>query len=173
MRKQPTLVCALILVTLPAFGKTPIGDWQVVRDDIPRGWQITVVTSLSFPCIFERASADELICDPLHRKQEADEIHIRRERIREIRVERREGANMLAGTGGGGGLGAILGALLVGSARGPSAYLFSLGGGSLGARSGRDVHVLHGKVIYRRTTDEPSAAGSKPARADSNAQTLR
>jgi hypothetical protein len=82
-----------------------------------------VVTAFTFPCIFEKASAEELICEPPQCKRTAcdsDEIHVARERIREIRVERREGANMLAGAAGGGGLGAVLGALLVAGGRGPS-----------------------------------------------------
>lgn len=164
MQKSLALLCAGILIALPALAKTPVGDWQVVQQDIPRGWQIIVVTSLTFPCIFDRATQDELFCKPARRNRDTSEsadIELRRERIREIRVERREGANMLAGAAGGGGLGAILGALLVGAARGPSAYAFGLGGGSIGAHSGRDLHILHGKVIYRRSVEEPSAAGSE------------
>jgi hypothetical protein len=142
-----------LTVTAACFAKTTVGDWQSVRQDIPRGWQITVVTSFTFPCTFEQADDDELVCRPLQRNLEApetDKIRIRRDRIREIRVERREGANMLAGAAGGGGLGAVLGAVLVAGARGPSAYLLGLSGASVGARSGRNLHIVHAKVIYRR-----------------------
>lgn len=153
MRRLIMLLSLAMLTAITTFAKTPIGDWQAVQLDIPRGWQITVVTAFTFPCIFEKASAEELICEPPQCKRTAcdsDEIHVARERIREIRVERREGANMLAGAAGGGGLGAVLGALLVAGGRGPSAYIFGLGGASLGAHRGRDVHILRGKVIYRR-----------------------
>ena len=116
------IVFFVTLVPL-SFAKAPTGEWQVVQQDIPRGWQITVVTSLTFPCIFAHATPDELVCNPIRRNaNEMGEIHVRRERIREIRVERREGANMLAGAAGGGGLGAVLGALLVPGGRGPSAW---------------------------------------------------
>jgi hypothetical protein len=101
-----------LTVTAACLAKTAVGDWQSVQQDIPRGWQITVVTSFTFPCIFEQADDEELICRPLQRNREApetDKIRLRRDRIREIRVERREGAKMLAGAADGGGLGAGLG----------------------------------------------------------------
>jgi len=66
------------------------------------------------------------------------ETHVRRDRIREIRVERREGANMLAGAAGAGSIGAVLGAALAAGARGPSAFLLGIGGAGTGARTGRD-----------------------------------
>lgn len=156
----------LFLFTGAGFAKAPIGDWQAVQQDIPRGWQITVATSFTFPCIFERADKDELVCQPLNRGRlsDPDEIHLRRDRIREIRVERRDGANMLAGAAGGSGVGAILGAVLISGARGPSAFLLGLGGASMGARSGRDLHLLHGKVIYPRTIDkQPGEPPSSPS----------
>jgi hypothetical protein len=104
----------------------------------------------------QQATDQELICDPLdHDRRGSDngEIHVRRDRIREIRVEKREGANMLAGAGGGAGLGSLLGALLIPGARGPSAYLLGLGGASIGAHQGRNIHILHGKLIYRRSVE--------------------
>ena len=44
-----------------SFAKEPVGDWQTVQNDIPRGWQITVVTAFAFPCIFEQANDKELV----------------------------------------------------------------------------------------------------------------
>jgi hypothetical protein len=155
--RQPTTIALLFVLTTTGFAKAPLGDWQAVQQDIPRGWQITVVTSFTFPCIFERADKDELVCRAVQRNardSEGTEIHVHRDRIREIRVERRDGANMLAGAAGGSGLGAILGAILIPGARGPSAYLLGLGGASMGARSGRGLHIVHGKVIYRRNPDK-------------------
>lgn len=157
--RNPIFLFIAVLVPLNASAKTPIGDWQVVQQDIPRGWHITVVTSFTFPCVFVQATSDEIVCNPVRRNQDIQdvgEIHVLRERIREIRVERREGANMLAGAAGGGGLGAVLGALLIAGGRGPAAYAFGLGGISMGARSARDVHILHGKVIYRRSVEDHS-----------------
>ncbi len=142
-----------IIVTAPSFAKEPVGDWHTVKEDIPRGWRITVVTAFAFPCIFQQANDNELVCEQLHHRwgSENNDIHIRRERIREIRVEKREGANMLAGAFGGGGAGALLGAVLVAHAMGPAALLLGMGGAGMGASTGRDLHILRGKVIYRRT----------------------
>jgi hypothetical protein len=134
-----------------AFAKSPVGDWQTVQD-IPQGWQIVVVTEFTFPCVFVRASDDELICEPLRRSRSDSgprEIHTRRDRIREIRVERRDGANMLAGSALGGGTGAGFGAIAAAGSRGSSAYAFSVLGALMGAHIGRDTHTLRGKVIYR------------------------
>jgi hypothetical protein len=168
MRKTlMTAVLSFVLVGA-SFARSSVGDWQTVRQDIPRGWQITVVTSFTFPCVFQQATDQELICSPLdHDRRGSDngEIHVRRDRIREIRVEKREGANMVAGAAGGAGLGTLLGALLIPGARGPSAYLFGLGGASIGARSGRGTHILHGKVIYRRPVADKNTVEVQPARS--------
>jgi len=153
MRRILSLVLMILTTTAFSLARSRIGDWQAVREDIPHGWGIEVVMSMTFPCLFDRATADELICTPIQRARsdsDAGSIHLRRDRVREIRVEKRDGANLLAGAVGGGGLGSVLGALLVAGARGPSAYMFGLGGASIGARSGRNLHILHGKVIYRR-----------------------
>lgn len=152
MRKQISLLLMAVLTPLSAFAKAPIGDWQVVQQDIPRGWQITVVTTFAFPCIFQQANDNELVCEQLHHRwgAENNDIHVRRDRIHEIRVERREGANMLAGAAGGGVAGALLGAVVVTHAMGPAALLLGMGGAGMGASTGRGLHILHGKVIYRR-----------------------
>jgi len=152
MRNSMLLVLMTSIVTTTSFAKAPVGDWQTVQQDVPRGWQITVVTAFTFPCIFMQANDTELICEPLQHRwgSESNEIHLRRDRIREIRVERREGANMLAGAAGGGVAGALLGTVLVAGARGPAAFLLGMGGAGMGASTGRGLHVLHGKVIYRR-----------------------
>lgn len=158
------------------FAKSAIGDWEDVRD-IPNGWQIIVVTTFTYPCIFTKATDDELVCNSLEHERDGSqprEIHVRRARIHEIRVEKREGANMVAGAAGGGGLGAIMGALLFAGARGPGAYAFGLGGASMGARSGRGTHILRGKVIYRRPVlDKPGAPTPQPPAAEATAQTSR
>jgi len=108
------------------------------------GWQITVVTEFTFPCIFARASNEELICKALQRNGaavEPGEIQVRRDRIHEVRVERRDGANMLAGAAGAGGAGAILGTIITTASRGPAAYILGIAGASTGARTGRDLHI--------------------------------
>lgn len=133
-----------------AFAKNAVSDWQAVKQDIPSGWQIIVVTSLTFPCVFQSASDEELICEPLQRdysRPNLQAIHVRRDRIHEIRAEKRNGTNALAlgAIGGlaGGGFGAVGG-------RVTSAYLFGILGSAMGAHRGSRVHILRGKVIYRR-----------------------
>ena len=155
MRNAMILSLMAINVTAAAFAKGPVGDWQTVQQDIPRGWQITVVTALTFPCIFEQANENELVCEQIHHRwgSENNDIHVRRDRIREIRVEKREGANMFAGAIGGGAAGAVLGAVLFAHAAGPAALLLGMGGAGMGADGGRGLHILHGKVIYRRGED--------------------
>jgi hypothetical protein len=153
MRKPHIFLLTLLALSVSALAKPAVGDWQVVKEELPRGWQITVVTQFAFPCIFEQANNEELICQPLRRDRldsDSREIHVRRERIREIRVERQDGANMLAGAAGAGAAAAGFGAIAASGARGRSAYFFGLLGAPLGARYGRDVHILRGKVIYRR-----------------------
>src|SRR3954471_7927032 len=152
MRNAMILLLMTFLLAGSSFAKEPVGDWQTVQNDIPRGWQITVVTAFAFPCIFEQANDKEMVCEQLHHRwgSENNDIHVLRERIREIRVEKREGANMLAGGIGGGVAGALLGAVVVAHAMGPAALLLGMGGAGMGANTGRGLHILHGKVIYRR-----------------------
>lgn len=134
-----------------SWAKAPSSDWDIV-EDIPTGWRIAVVTEFTFPCVFVRASADELVCRiPQRRWNEHDlpETHVRRDHVREVRVDRRNGANALTGAAVGGGTGAIFGAVANAGARGASAYGLGVVGVLLGARMGNDVHLLKGKVIFR------------------------
>src|SRR6266700_828795 len=153
MRSRLLLSSFLILFATIVFAKSPVGDWPSV-EDIPAGWQINVVTTFTFPCIFARASDSELVCGHLDRSShvtDSDEIHVRRGAIREVRVEKRNGANSLAAAGLGGGLGAGFGGIAVAGARGPAAYLLGTMGAMIAARKGHDTHLLRGKVIYRAT----------------------
>jgi len=151
MRKISTFILLVCTFSIAAFAKSPVGDWQAVQQDIPRGWQIIVVTSMTFPCVFEKASEQELVCTQLDRRTGADdaEIHIHRERVHEVRVERREGANMSAGAAGGGAIGALSALAIVGPHVGP-AFVLTLLGAGMGGHGARSTHILHGKVIYRR-----------------------
>jgi hypothetical protein len=150
--KPPLLLASFLAFSAGiAFAKSPAGDWQSVQD-IPAGWQITVVTTFTYPCIFESADTDELTCRQLDRYgsgADLPEIHVPRSRVREIRVEKRGGANRLTAAGLGGGVGAGFGALAVPGARGPAAYLLGTMGAVMGARAGQNTHLLRGKVIYR------------------------
>jgi hypothetical protein len=167
MRKPIMLLLSMFIVTTSLFAKEPVGDWQTVQEDIPRGWQITVVTTLAFPCIFQQANADELVCEQLHHRwgAENNDIHVRRDRIQEIRVEKREGANMFAGAVGGGAAGALLGSVLVAHAMGPAALLLGMGGAGMGANTGRGLHILQGKVIYRRAEIKETSKREQTSRS--------
>jgi hypothetical protein len=154
------LLTSLFVITTAGFAKPPVGDWESVQD-IPEGWQIIVVTEFTFPCIFAQATEDELTCTSLRHGWAAPhsrQIRVRRDRIREIRVEKREGANMLAGAALGAGTGAGFGAVAAASSKAAPVYLFGTIGALLGSHVGRDTHILRGKVIYR----------SSPVSAQSN-----
>ncbi len=162
MRRLLLLLSTVSLFNGIAFAGSLVGDWQSVQD-IPAGWQIIVVTEFTFPCIFAEANDNELICGPLSHgwaHSDSREIHVRRDRIREIRVERRDGANMLAGAALGGGAGAGFGAIAAASSKGTSAYLFGTIGTLIGAHAGHNIHTLRGKVIYR-SGSAPSAKEEK------------
>jgi hypothetical protein len=68
MRNLIVLLLLSFLLAGSSFAKEPVGDWQTVQNDIPRGWQITVVTSFTFPCIFEQPNDKELVCEQLHHR---------------------------------------------------------------------------------------------------------
>jgi len=160
------LISMSMALTTASFAKTPSHDWQALQD-IPRGWQITVVTSFTFPCVFERATNDELICETVQNNRASSnsrEIRVHRDRVREVRAERRDGANMLAGSAFGGGAGAGFGAIIASGSRGGPAYLFGTIGAMMGAHAGRDIHTLRGKVIYRALdTENPANASAAPS----------
>src|SRR5262249_385908 len=98
MRTLHTIVAVLLLAGI-SWGKASLSDWGAV-EDIPTGGRIAVVTEFTFPCVFVHASADEMVCRiPGRRWDEHDlpETHVRRDRIREVRVDRRNGVNALMG----------------------------------------------------------------------------
>ena len=172
MRSRLLLSYFLVLFTTTVYAKSQVGDWQCV-EDIPTGWQITVVTTFTFPCIFVRASDSELVCGQLDRHahvSNSDEIHVRRGAIREIRVEKRNGANSLAAAALGASAGAGFGAVAAPGARGPAAYLLGTMGAMIAARKGNDTHLLRGKVIYRANLPAASKTNRGAAVQASNAR---
>src|SRR5262245_540754 len=143
MRTLQAIFTVSFLATI-SWAKAPSSDWAVV-EDIPAGWRIAVVTEFTFPCVFVHATADEMVCRiPQRRWDERDlpETRVRRYRIREIRVDRRNGANAVMGGAVGGGTGAVFGVIANAGARGASAYGLGVVGVLLGARMGNDVHLI-------------------------------
>jgi len=160
------------LLTGISWAKAPSSDWDVV-EDIPTGWRIAVVTEFTFPCVFVRATAEEMVCRiPQRRWDERDlpDTRVRRDRVREVRVDRRNGANALMGGAVGGGTGAIFGAIANAGARGASAYGLGVVGVLLGARLGNDVHLLRGKVIFRASSSGPRTQSSAAQQPDHSFQ---
>lgn len=165
--KKLQLISAISLLTAAVWAKAPSSDWAVV-EDIPPGWRIVVVTEFTFPCIFVHASHDELVCRIPQRHWEErnlPETRVRRDRIREVRVDRRNGTNALMGGAIGGGAGAIFGSIVNPGSRGPSAYGLGVIGTFLGARMGNDVHLLKGKVIFRAAPLAKQGKATSPTRA--------
>lgn len=149
--RMTQVIFTLWLMVGISSAKTPSSDWNVV-EDIPTGWRIAVVTEFTFPCVFVRASADEIICRiPQRRWDERGlpETRVGRDRVREVRVDRRNGANALIGGAVGGATGAILGAMANTGTRGASTYGLGVVGALLGARIGNAVHLIKGKVLFR------------------------
>jgi hypothetical protein len=149
-----TLAAALLLLASIAVAQT--GDWQAVKDLRP-GTKISVQYGhFHNLCIFEQATDEQLACDhvfhgprgaftPLERVYE-------RNKIREVRLEHSDAANIATGAAIGGGIGAAVGAGNGNGAltRGGGALLLGGIGALIGGTFGRDFPVTHGKVVYRR-----------------------
>jgi hypothetical protein len=46
---------------------------------------------------------------------------------------------------------------------GPAALLLGMGGAGMGANTGRGLHILSGKVIYRRPEVKGTSKGEQPS----------
>lgn len=105
------------------------------------------------PCLFVRATEDALICSPIDRgliRTMPERITFDRRKVREVRKERSDEANAAAGGAIGAATGATLGALRSNNGRGFGAYVGGAFGLLIGEAFGRNFHVLHGPVVYRR-----------------------
>jgi len=148
--------------------KNPKGNWQAV-EDLSVGAPISVKArhSVHLLCNFERATEDELICQPLRPAAlvipppwpypapfpyppRPHKYAFEREKVEEVRLEHSEPSNTLIGAGVGAAAGAALGAATFRNARGPGALLFGAIGSLIGAPIGRTSPLFHRKVIYRR-----------------------
>ena len=133
------------------------GDWQAVRSLRP-GTKISVRYQHSFHsmCLFQHATDDQLVCERILRGTSrvlipAEAVY-QRDKVREVRLEHGDDANIAIGAAIGGGVGAAIGASVHSSAptRPGSALLLGTGGAIIGGFFGRDSPITHGKVVYRR-----------------------
>jgi hypothetical protein len=171
MRKSQLIPSVLLFVALscPAQGKSISSkrDWRAVQGLNP-GTAISVKTySLNRLCYFERATAEELVCEPLapgflrtppgpypfpypYPSGRPAEYVFRRTVIQEVRLEHSEATNELIGIGIGGGIGAALGAARFDQARAGGALILGIVGAAIGRALGRTHPLFHCQVIYRR-----------------------
>lgn len=145
-----TIMLLVAAMTQPLLAQGDVSDWQNVKD-IPPGWRISVVSGRHVACIFVRASDEELVCGGLQRGWYTDprEFHFRREMIREVRVDRGDGVNALAGAAVAGSIGAALGASNPHVDRGAIVPVFAVIGAAIGLRAGSDCHIVRSRLLYR------------------------
>ncbi len=133
-------------------------DWQAVKKLAP-DTRISVRYGRLFihnVCYFQSATDDKLICKRILRGSSRvlipSEAVYHRDRIREVRLEHSDAANVATGAVIGGGVGAAIGASVHSNSltRPGSALLLGTGGAIIGGFFGRDFPVTHGRVIYRR-----------------------
>jgi hypothetical protein len=149
------LLSAALLIANAAPAQS--GDWQAVKNLQP-GARISVSVDRPFHtmCIFQRATDEELLCERILRGSRRvlippDAIY-ERGKIREVRLEHGDSANVATGAVIGGGVGATIGASTHNTAltRPGRILLLGTGGAIIGGFFGRDFPLTHGKVIYRR-----------------------
>ena len=126
--KSRRIALALSFLVVTSDGLAQNTDWQVVKA-LQFGARISVKAarySLHDPCIFQQAN------------------------VREVRLERGDGANIALGTGIGAGVGAAIGGALAPSGRKAGAAAgVGLVGSLVGGWFGLEFPILHGPVIYR------------------------
>jgi len=161
MRRTRTIPFLLTPFLLAASALAQTGDWQAVKLLRP-GTRISVRSDHLFirnTCFFLSATDDQLVCErAVHSRQRmivppipAEAVY-ERSRVREVRLERSEDANMMAGAGIGAGIGAALGAGINNGTvtRGGGALLIGGLGALVGGSFGREFPIIHRKVVYRR-----------------------
>lgn len=157
MNRTNNLAVLLTVLLLASIAQAQTGSWQAVEDLQP-GTKISVQGTSPFHnvCIFEHATDEQLVCQRIqHGSRRAfspSERVYERKRIREVRLEHSDVANMATGAAIGGGIGAAVGASAGNGTltRGGGALLLGGIGALVGGSFGRDFPVTHGKVLYRR-----------------------
>ena len=144
---------AVLLFASSAEAQT--GDWRAVKN-LRYGSTISVEAERRVRCILRGVTDDQLVCERIQRgliRIFPSEITFDRRNVREVRLEHSDDANAAAGAAIGAGAGAALGSVKTRNGsltRGGGALLVGTIGGLIGWFFGRDFHVLHGKIIYKR-----------------------
>ena len=137
------------------------GDWQAVKNLTP-GTRISVRADHAFgrnTCFFLSATDDQLACERIRHARPRliippvpSRAVYERSRVREVRLEHSEAANLMAGAGIGAGVGAAVGATANNGTvtRGGGAILLGAIGALVGGSMASEFPVIHGKVVYRR-----------------------
>lgn len=173
MRKIQIIVPLLVVMSLSAAAHTrkqnPKGNWNAVKH-LAIGTPISVLSPNSHHllCYFERATDDELFCQPLSPALTSGpywpypfpyprpsprfpmEYAFQRTMIQQVRQERSEDSNQLIGAGIGAAAGAGIGAGAASSAKGAAAIIGSIPGALIGGLVGRVHPLFHRHVIYER-----------------------
>jgi hypothetical protein len=157
MKPTKTISLLLTLPVLASMALAQAGDWQAVKHLQP-GTKISVQGASPFHilCVFEHATDEQLACELIRRGPRGISIPLERiyerTRIREVRLEHSDAANVATGAAIGGGIGVALGASVDNGTltRGGGALLIGGIGALIGGAFGRDFPVAHGKVVYRR-----------------------
>lgn len=161
MQRKTGILLRVVPLLLSSLSLAQTGNWQAVKN-LPPGTRISVRSNHLFirnTCFFLRATDDQLVCERVSHSRRRmiippipSQAVYERSRVREVRLEHGEAANMMAGAGIGAGIGAALGAGANNGTvtRGGGALLLGSIGALIGGSFGRDFPVIHGKVVYRR-----------------------
>ena len=143
------VVC--LLATSASFSQS--SNWRSVQE-IVSGTRISVKTRFRSLCEFSQATTDTLTCLPAHPSPIVGRRALRFERskVREVRLEHSDAANLLIGGAVGAGTGAAIGTAVGdrGYTKEGRALLLGAIGGLIGGSLGREFPIRHGKKVYRR-----------------------
>ncbi|MGH9711109.1 MAG: hypothetical protein ACRD37_11240 [Candidatus Acidiferrales bacterium] len=167
MRKPQIITFLFVFGLLLPCAQAKRGSWKAV-EDLPTGATISVKAWHwnRVNCYFERATDDQLVCQPLQRRApfigpwpyppprlpSPPDYVFERQKVEEVRLEHSEGTNELIGVAIGGGAGAALGAARYDceGCRGTAALIGGGIGALIGRVLGRDFPPVHRKFIYKR-----------------------
>lgn len=154
MNQRRIFIVVLLLFVTAGTAWARTGSWGAVERLNP-GTAIWVKAGHHVRCVFVRATAKELVCDPigpLPAWMGRLTYRFDRRTVREVRLKLSDATNALVGTAIGAGTGAAIGAVSAGNStsRGGGALFGALLCGVIGHVLGRVAPIFHGKVVYKR-----------------------